>query len=77
MNDVCMLTPRITPNQIRSMPRRSAGEARSGMTMKAISKKSRKKARKNTKILTKARKPICPPGSDTNISSTQRCPSTP
>ena len=31
--------------------------------MKAISKKSRKNARKNTNTLTKIRKPVCPPGS--------------
>ena len=44
-----MLTPRITPNQIRSMPSFSAAGPSSGMTMKASSKKSRKKASTNTK----------------------------
>src|SRR6266508_719315 len=37
MNDVCMLTPRITPNQIRSMPSFSATGPSSGMMMKASS----------------------------------------
>ena len=44
-----MLTPRITPNQIRSMPSFSAAGPSSGMMMKASSKKSRKKARTKTK----------------------------
>jgi hypothetical protein len=35
----------------------AATGARSGMMMKAISKKSRKNARKKTKTLTKIRKP--------------------
>ena len=72
-----MLTPRITPNQIRSMPSRSAAGPSSGITMKAISKKSRKNASKNTKTLTKIRNPICPPGSETSSSSTHLWPSTP
>ena len=66
-----MLTPRITPNQIRSMPRCSAAGPSSGMTMKASSKKSRKKASTNTKALTKIRKPIWPPGSEVSRCSTQ------
>ena len=59
-----MFTPSITPNQIRSMPSRSAAGPSSGMTMKAISKKSRKKASTKTKMLTKIRKPSWPPGID-------------
>ena len=43
-----MLTPRITPNQTRSMPSFSATGASSGTTMKASSKKSRKKASTKT-----------------------------
>ncbi len=43
------------------------------MTMKASSKKSRKKASTKTKALTKIRKPIWPPGSDVNKFSTQMC----
>ena len=57
-----MFTPSITPNQIRSMPSFSAAGPSSGMTMKAISKKSRKNASKKTNTLTKMRKPSCPPG---------------
>ena len=48
-----MLTPRITPNQIRSMPSFSAAGPSSGMMMKASSKKSRKNARMKTSALTK------------------------
>ena len=57
-----MLMQSSTPNQIRSMPSDCATGASNGMTMKAISKKSRKKARKKMKMLTKIRKPIAPPG---------------
>ena len=72
-----MLTPRMTPNQIRSMPSFSAAGPSSGMTMKASSKKSRKNASTNTKALTKIRKPIWPPGSDVSRCSTQMWPLTP
>src|ERR1043166_622686 len=64
MNEVGMLTPRITPNQIRSMPRCSAAGPSSGMTMKASSKKSRKNASTNTKALTKTKKPNSLPGGE-------------
>ncbi|MNF00138.1 hypothetical protein D3C80_1989210 [compost metagenome] len=57
MNEVCMLTASSTPNQIRSMPSLSATGASSGTTMKDNSKKSRKKARKNTMMFTTIRKP--------------------
>ncbi len=57
MKLVCMLTQISTPNQIRSMPSAKATGASIGMTMKAISKKSRKKARTKMKMLTKIRKP--------------------
>ena len=77
MNDVCMLTPRITPNQIRSMPSFSATGPSSGMMMKASSKKSRKKARTKTSALTKMRKPIWPPGREINRCSTHTWPFTP
>ena len=59
-----MLTPRITPNQIRSMPSLSAAGPSSGTTMKASSKKSRKNASRKTRMLTTIRKPTWPPGSD-------------
>ncbi|MNL69866.1 hypothetical protein D3C87_1947800 [compost metagenome] len=62
MKLVCMLTQSRTPNQIRSMPSDWATGARSGRTMKAISKKSRKNARKKMKMFTKIRKPSAPPG---------------
>ena len=45
--------------------------------MKAISKKSRKKARKKTNRLTTIRKPQTPPGRFDIRCSTQRLPSTP
>ena len=57
MKLVCMFTHSSTPNHTRSMPILSATGASIGMMMKAISKKSRKKARKNTKTLTTMRKP--------------------
>ena len=57
MKLVCMLAPSSTPNQIKLMPSASAAGASSGTTMKAISKKSRKKASTKTKRLTKIRKP--------------------
>jgi len=62
MNEVGMLMPGGTPNPIRSIPSFSAGRARSGTTMKASSKKSRKKASTKTIRLTTTRNPICPPG---------------
>src|SRR6266700_1903822 len=49
MKEVCMLTQSRTPNQIRSIPSLLATGASGGRMMKAISKKSRKNARKNTK----------------------------
>ena len=58
MKLVCMFTQSITPNQIRSIPILAATGARNGTMMKAISKKSRKNARKNTKMFTAIRKPI-------------------
>ena len=64
MKLVCTLAQISTPNQIRSMPSFSATGASSGMTMNTISKKSRKNAITKMKMLTKIRKPICPPGSD-------------
>ena len=71
MNEVCILTPRMTPNQIKSIPRCSAAGPSKGMTMKASSKKSRKKASTKTNALTKIRKPNWPPGSDVSRFSTQ------
>ncbi len=44
MKLVCMLAQIMTPNQIRSMPNALAAGAKSGIMMKAISKKSRKNA---------------------------------
>ncbi len=77
MKLVCMLTQISTPNQIRSMPRAEATGASIGMTMKAISKKSRKKARTKMKMLTKIRKPTGPPGMPESMCSIQREPSMP
>ena len=62
MKLVCMLAQIITPNQTRLIPMASATGASSGMTMKAISKKSRKNASTKMKMLTKIRKPTTPPG---------------
>src|SRR3569832_896288 len=77
MNDVCMFTPKSTPNQIRSTPSFSATGPISGTTMKDSSKKSRKNARKKISRFTTIRKPIWPPGSEVRRCSTQRWPSTP
>jgi len=38
MNEVCILAPRRTPNQIKSIPSFSATGASSGMMMNAIAK---------------------------------------
>src|SRR3546814_12940714 len=76
MNDVCMLTLSSTPNQIRSMPIFSATGASSGTTMKASSKKSRKKASTKTRMLTTIRKRVSPPGTLVSRCSTQRSPLT-
>ena len=48
-----------------------------GKMMKAISKKSKKKARKNMNMFTAIKKPICPPGRPDSMSSTHLAPSTP
>ncbi|MNW01772.1 hypothetical protein D3C71_1974570 [compost metagenome] len=72
MKLVCMLMPRSTPNQMRSMPSLSAAGASSGTMMKASSKKSRKNARKKTSRLTAIRKPVSPPGIAVSRCSTQR-----
>src|SRR3569833_88984 len=77
MKAVCMLTASITPNQIGSMPSLVALGPTSGTTMKAISKKSRKKDSTNTSRLTATRKPSTPPGSWLNKCSTQTSPSSP
>ena len=45
--------------------------------MKAISKKSKKKARTKTNRLTTIRKPTTPPGSEVSRCSIHRSPSTP
>ena len=63
MKLVWMLAQMSTPNQTRSIPSFAATGASSGMMMNAISKKSRKNAAIKMKMLTKTRKPICPPGS--------------
>ena len=76
MNDVCILTPSSTPNQIRSIPSLSATGPTSGMTMNDSSKKSRKNARKKIRMLTTIRKPSWPPGSPLNKCSTQTWPLT-
>ena len=47
------------------------------MMMKAISKKSRKNARKKMKMLTAIKKPIWPPGKPASMCSIQMPPSTP
>src|SRR5215467_2450316 len=84
MNDVCMLTHRITPNQIRAASAPTIGASTLAATggiigtmMKAISKKSRKNARKKMKRLMKARKPQAPPGSEVSMCSSQTEPETP
>ena len=77
MKLVCMLMHKSTPNQTRSMPSDCATGASSGTTMKAISKKSRKNARKKMKMLTKIRKPMGPPGRCDSRCSIQRPPSMP
>ena len=84
MNEVWTLTQIMTPNQISAASWPTTGSrifcatgASIGMMMKAISKKSRKKARKNTNRLTTTRKPQTPPGRFDIRCSTQRLPSTP
>ena len=72
-----MFTARSTPNQTKSMPSFSATGPMSGMMMKANSKKSRKKASRNTRIFTTMRKPSCPPGRPDSRCSTHLGPSTP
>ena len=47
------------------------------MMMNAISKKSRKNATMKMKMLTKIRKPICPPGSPVSRCSIHSLPPTP
>jgi len=44
------------------MSRATAGAISKGTMMKASSKKSRKKASRNTSTETMIRKPVCPPG---------------
>src|SRR3981081_2983882 len=84
MNDVWTLTHSMTPNQHTAASATHNGArmvcatgASIGTMMKAISKKSRKNARKNTNRLTTTRKPQTPPGSDDIMCWTQRLPSTP
>ncbi|MND01417.1 hypothetical protein D3C83_204000 [compost metagenome] len=55
----------------------AATGASSGMTMKAISKKSRKNARMKMKTLTNTRKPTTPPGREVSRSSIHTLPPTP
>ena len=77
MKLVCMFTHSSTPNHTMSMPILCATGPSSGRMMKAISKKSRKNARKNTNTLTASRKPTWPPGRLDSMCSTQTAPSTP
>ncbi|OIQ72520.1 hypothetical protein GALL_458560 [mine drainage metagenome] len=77
MKLVCMFTPRITPNQIRSIPSFSAAGAIRGTMMNANSKKSRKNANTKTKSDDTIRKPSWPPGNEVSRCSTQICPFTP
>ena len=77
MNEVCIFTASSTPNHTRSIPSFSATGPISGMMMKANSKKSRKKASTNTRMLTTIKKPSCPPGSPESKCSTHLGPSTP
>ncbi|MCY1205685.1 hypothetical protein D9M72_172390 [compost metagenome] len=72
-----MFTHSSTPNHTMSMPSLWATGPSSGRMMKAISKKSRKNARKNTKMLTAIRKPIWPPGRPESMCSIHLAPSTP
>ena len=75
----------ITPNQIMAsstvMPGTKPGRifsatgASSGIMMKAISKKSMKHPRMNTRMFTTIKKPHAPPGMPVNRCSTQMCPS--
>ena len=71
----------ITPNQIMAwsgvMPGTKPGKifsatgASKGITMKAISKKSMKQPKMNTRMFTTTRKPQAPPGILSNKCSTQ------
>ena len=79
-----MFTHSITPNQISAASAPTIGVsifcaagAIIGRMMKAISKKSRKNARKKMNRLMNARKPHAPPGSEDSRCSSQRLPSTP
>ena len=77
MKLVCMFTHSSTPNQIWSMPILAATGPSMGRMMKAISKKSRKKAKKKMKMLTTIKKPTCPPGKSLSMCSIHLPPSTP
>ena len=72
-----MFIPIITPNQTRSMPSRAAAGASSGMMMKAISKKSRKKPSTKIARLATISRPMRPPGSVVSRCSIQRSPFSP
>ncbi len=79
-----MFTQSMTPNQMSAASAPTTGVssfwatgASIGMMMKAISKKSRKNARKKTNRLTTIRKPQTPPGRPVSRCSTQWPPSTP
>ena len=79
-----MLTQSMTPNQISAASAPTTGVstfcaigATIGRMMKAISKKSRKNARKKMKTLMKIRKPQTPPGSDVSMCSSHTPPETP
>src|SRR6267142_2728267 len=84
MNEVCILTQSMTPNQISAACEPTIGvsifcvvAAIIGRMMNAISKKSRKNARKKIKRLIKIRNPQGPPGRDDSMFSSHLLPSTP
>src|SRR5699024_8771307 len=74
MKEVCILTAKSTPNQIRSIPITSATGPSKGTIIKASSKKSKKKARKKVRTLTTSKKPNSPPGMSISRLSTHRSP---
>ena len=73
-NEVCRFMPIITPNHTMSTSRIRAAGAISGMTMKAISKKSMKKPRMKIARFATMSRPIFPPGRPVSRSSIQMSP---
>ena len=72
-----MLTPSITPNQIRSMPSFSAAGAEQRHDDEGELEEVEEEGQDEDQALTTIRKPISPPGSEVSRCSTQMWPLTP